>query len=44
VVGINTMIVGGDQGIAIPSHVVSAFVEEALRRNGLARPALEAYA
>ncbi len=30
VVGINTMIVGGDQGIAIPSHVASAFVEEAL--------------
>jgi serine protease Do len=30
VVGINTMIVGGDQGIAIPSHLVSAFVEEAV--------------
>jgi serine protease Do len=30
VIGINTMIVGGDLGIAIPSHVVSAFVEEAL--------------
>jgi len=44
VVGINTMIIGGDLGIAVPSHVVSAFVEEALRRNGLARPALEAYA
>ncbi len=31
VVGVNTMIVGGDLGIAIPSHVVNAFVEEALR-------------
>jgi serine protease Do len=26
VVGINTMIVGGDLGIAVPSHVASAFV------------------
>jgi hypothetical protein len=25
------MIVGGDQGIAIPSHVVSAFVEQAVK-------------
>jgi serine protease Do len=33
VVGINTMILGGDQGIAVPSHVASAFVEEALRGN-----------
>jgi len=30
VVGINTMIVGGDQGIAVPSHVASAFVEQAV--------------
>jgi serine protease Do len=30
VVGINTMILGGDQGIAIPSHVASAFAQEAL--------------
>lgn len=30
VVGINTMIVGGDQGIAIPSHIVSQFVEASL--------------
>jgi S1-C subfamily serine protease len=28
VVGINTMIVGGDQGVAIPSHLVDAFVDE----------------
>jgi serine protease Do len=28
VVGINTMIIGGDQGVAIPSQVVSAFVEQ----------------
>jgi serine protease Do len=31
VVGINTMIVGGDQGIAIPSHVACAFVEQAVK-------------
>jgi serine protease Do len=31
VVGINTMIVGGDQGIAIPSHVARAFVEQAVK-------------
>lgn len=30
VIGINTMIVGGDLGIAIPSHVIEAFVEETL--------------
>lgn len=32
VVGINTMIVGGDQGVAIPSQLASAFVEESLER------------
>jgi serine protease Do len=31
VVGINTLIVGGDQGIAIPSHVASDFVAQALK-------------
>ena len=30
VIGINTMIVGGDLGVAIPSHVVEAFVTESL--------------
>jgi len=30
VVGINTMLVGGDLGVAIPSHVVSDFVAQAL--------------
>ncbi|HEX6305562.1 MAG TPA: trypsin-like peptidase domain-containing protein [Anaerolineales bacterium] len=30
VVGINTMIVGGDMGVAIPSHVVEAFVTRTL--------------
>jgi serine protease Do len=30
VIGINTMIVGGDVGVAIPSHLVEAFVEETL--------------
>lgn len=34
VVGINTMIVGGDLGVAIPSQVVEAFVEAALSHNG----------
>jgi serine protease Do len=29
VLGINTMIVGGDQGIAIPSHIADAFVKQA---------------
>lgn len=33
VVGINTMIVGGDQGIAIPSHVANAFVAQAVVRS-----------
>ena len=30
VIGINTMIVGGDLGVAVPSHVVEAFVDEML--------------
>jgi serine protease Do len=30
VIGINTMIVGGDLGVAIPSQVVESFVVEAL--------------
>jgi serine protease Do len=30
VIGINSMIVGGDQFVAIPSHVASAFVHEVL--------------
>jgi serine protease Do len=30
VIGINTMIVGGDLGVAIPSHFVNAFVAETL--------------
>lgn len=32
VVGINTMIVGGDQGIAVPSHVIQSFSEQAIER------------
>jgi serine protease Do len=35
VIGINTLIVGGDQGVAIPSHVVDAFVEASLNAEGL---------
>ena len=30
VIGINTMIVGGDLGVAIPSHVVNEFVDQTL--------------
>ena len=30
VIGINTMIVGGDLGVAVPSHVVNEFVDKAL--------------
>lgn len=33
VVGINTMIVGGDQGVAIPSHVATDFVTRALAKS-----------
>jgi serine protease Do len=33
VVGINTMIVGGDQGIAIPSHVASDFFTQAMQNS-----------
>jgi len=32
VIGINTLIVGGDQGIAIPSHVADSFVEGAMQK------------
>jgi serine protease Do len=31
VIGINTMVVGGDLGVAIPSHVVNKFVSEVIR-------------
>jgi serine protease Do len=30
VIGINTMIVGGDQGVAIPSAVIMDFLQEAI--------------
>jgi len=33
VIGINTMVVGGDQGVAIPSHVVESFVRRALNES-----------
>jgi serine protease Do len=33
VVGINTLIVGGDQGVAIPSHEASTFTRRALRQD-----------
>jgi len=29
VVGINTMIIGGDQGLSIPSHLAQIFIEQA---------------
>jgi serine protease Do len=28
VIGINTMIIGGDLGLAIPSHIVSGFISQ----------------
>jgi serine protease Do len=34
VLGINTMIIGGDQGVAIPSHVVESFVNQSIRERG----------
>jgi serine protease Do len=30
VIGINTMIIGGDQGVAIPSHLAAAFVNQVI--------------
>lgn len=42
VIGINTMIVGGDQGVAIPSHVASHFVAETLERIQSNHPVKEA--
>ncbi len=33
VIGINTMIIGGDLGVAIPSHVVDEFVQQSLGRD-----------
>lgn len=33
VVGINTMIIGGDQGIALPIHIAAQFVENALEKS-----------
>ncbi len=30
VIGVNTMVVGGDQGIIIPSHVVESFVDRVM--------------
>jgi len=35
VIGINTMVVGGDLGVAIPSHVVNDFVEKTLGQENL---------
>ena len=34
VIGINTMIMGGDQGVAIPVHVVDEFVNRKIGQNG----------
>jgi len=33
VIGINTMIMGGDLGVAIPSHVINEFVDQTLGRD-----------
>lgn len=32
VIGVNTLIVGGDQGIALPSHIADEFVNQALKQ------------
>lgn len=32
VIGVNTLIVGGDQGIALPSHIADEFVSQALKQ------------
>jgi serine protease Do len=39
VVGINTLVIGGDLGVAIPSHVAAAFLEEVLGEKAGGRPA-----
>jgi serine protease Do len=38
VIGLNTMIVGGDLGVAVPSHVASAFVQQVLTPTRDLRP------
>jgi serine protease Do len=38
VVGINTMIVGGDQGVAIPSYLATSFIHEARENSKTASP------
>jgi serine protease Do len=39
VIGINTMIIGGDQGLAIPSQLVDSFVAEHLPQTAVKAPA-----
>jgi len=41
VIGLNTMIVGGDLGVAVPSHVASAFVQRVLAPKDDLRPGKE---
>ena len=41
VIGLNTMIVGGDLGVAVPSHVASAFVQRVLAPKGDLQPGEE---
>ncbi|HVN55334.1 MAG TPA: trypsin-like peptidase domain-containing protein [Anaerolineaceae bacterium] len=43
VIGVNNMIIGGDQGIAIPSHIVAGFVEETLHNLGSNNPGAPAF-
>lgn len=38
VVGINAMVLGGDQGVAVPSHVAQAFLSHHVRLTGQAAP------
>jgi serine protease Do len=41
VVGINTMIVGGDQGVAIPSYLAANFVRETREKSKMASPSAQ---
>jgi serine protease Do len=41
VIGINTMIVGGDQGVAIPSYLAANFVRETREKSKMASPSAQ---
>jgi serine protease Do len=41
VIGINTMIVGGDQGVAIPSYLAAKFIDETREKSKMASPSAQ---